>query len=480
MRNIILILIFSLFIIPVEGKKLQRVVNDFATDSNLTYSSVGISICDIKTQKEIAGFNSLTADVPASTMKALTCATALNILGSEYRYNTYVKLVGDSDKEGGFIGDILIEASGDPTLSSKYFPNNPDFIDEIINKIKRVGFNNIKGNIIITPTWNVTEGVSLNWTLDDVAWGYGTGAYMFNYADNTFNLPITIKENEILVGTTNPQLPNLKVINKCVFTDEKESFVSSTPDIVRGVNSDEIILSGIIRRNGGERNLSCAMPNPREFFVNELIKRMNVAGITFTQSNQKIKNDTLLLLHHTSPMLMDIVKSALWRSDNMYTECILRALGKEKFNLWSADASIDILNKYWISEGLNVKQLFMTDGSGLSRKNKVSAQFLSKMLIKAQENSRWQATDYASLFPRLGMEGTVRNRLAKTNYSGKIALKSGSMSHVQCFTGYFPVSNPQFTITILINNFNGTRNTLTKNIDQLLLNVLPLLEKEEK
>ena len=134
------------------------------------------------------------------------------------------------------------------------------------------------------------------------------------------------------------------------------------------------------------------------------------------------------------------------------------------------------MEKYWITAGLDIKQLFMSDGSGLARRNKVTALFLNKLLTKAQENGLGSNIDFASLLPKMGKEGTVKILLEKTDHAGKYAMKSGSMGDVQCYSGYFPAENPKFTITILVNNFTNPRRALLRNIENLLLEFVPEFE----
>ena len=79
----------------------------------------------------------------------------------------------------------------------------------------------------------------------------------------------------------------------------------------------------------------------------------------------------------------------------------------------------------------------------------------------------------ASLMTRLGVTGNIGQRIKKSPLAGKIASKSGSMSDVQCFTGYYPADKPEYTVTILVNNFVCPRAMLRRNIEQLLVELFP-------
>lgn len=476
MKRILILSLTIILSLSVSAKKLQQYINHFATDSTLMHASVGICVYSLSEGKEIAGFNSAISDIPASTMKTLSCATALDNLGENFTFDTRVILVGDTDESSSYHGKLVIKASGDPTLGSKYFKNAPNFISQIIAKLKRLGVSELSG-IEITPKQRETEGGSINWTIDDLAYDYGAGAYTFNYADNAFALPINITESTIEVGETSPHIPGLFVENQCILSDANEDYVLSTPDIIRGINSDRLILTGVVKKNGGKKILDCATPNPRTFFMQELTTELAKNGIKITDKPLKSYNDTIKLLRYSSPKLRDIIKSTLWRSDNMFTQAMLTKTAQKEYGIWECNAATTFARNYWKGQGLNVNQLFMSDASGLARSNKVSALFLTQMLAKAQANSIGREYPYSLLLPLAGTPGSGHDRIGESPYSGQVALKSGSMSGVQCYTGYYPAVNPKFTIAILVNNFNGSRDVLNDRIDDLIISLIPEMNK---
>jgi serine-type D-Ala-D-Ala carboxypeptidase/endopeptidase (penicillin-binding protein 4) len=77
-------------------------------NANGTYSG---SVIDVGTGKVLFGHSSRTPLIPASTMKVLTCAAALSILGPDHRFKTSVV----SPKAG----QIVLVGGGDPYLATK-------------------------------------------------------------------------------------------------------------------------------------------------------------------------------------------------------------------------------------------------------------------------------------------------------------------------------------------------------------------------
>src|SRR5262249_21282469 len=56
---------------------------------------------------------------PGSTTKLLTEGTALALLGADYRFRTRVYRTGPISSNGTLEGDLILVASGDPTLSGR-------------------------------------------------------------------------------------------------------------------------------------------------------------------------------------------------------------------------------------------------------------------------------------------------------------------------------------------------------------------------
>lgn len=460
-----------------SAKDIQTIVNAFGKDTTFRYSSSAVSIYDIKKTKEVARYNSSIFNVPASTMKTVTCATALAVLGENFRFTTPIKLIGKQDTSGVFYGNIVVEPGCDPTLGSEHFSQTRHLKTDILRRIEDRGIKEIKGQIIVLSDGIMTDGINLNWTLDDVAWEYGATTFDFNYADNKFMLNFEVVDGELKIGETVPKVPNLRVRDEIIVAPNDSSYAMRTPDIVRGINSDELILAGTVKENTGKRRISCSVKNPAEVFVSDITEYLKMHDIVISGEENDAEGDTVMLYNCKSPKLKDIAHSALERSDNMFTQTLLLELSKKEYGVRNCNLGIKVVRKYWEDKGLNLKELRMVDGSGLARKNTITARFLSKLLAVAQKEGLGRDIDYASYLPKLGREGTVKSLLKKTKYRGRIAMKSGSMSNVQCFAGYFPAENPRYSISILVNDFLGSRRTLRKKIEAFLLEALPELER---
>ena len=84
---------------------------------------------------------------------------------------------------------------------------------------------------------------------------------------------------------------------------------------------------------------------------------------------------------------------------------------------------------------------------------------------------RPDASSYVSLFPKVGVDGTVKKLLCGTPLEGRLVLKSGSMKGVYCYAGYLIGDSglPTHTVVIMINGFTCSRAAVKKGIESFLL-----------
>lgn len=408
---------------------------------------VGIQVNEISTGQSIYEYNSEMTFIPASVMKVITTASVMSKLGTSYKYETTVNAIG-TIKDSVFIGDIVIGGVGDPTIDSRYFPNNRNFVNNIVTSLKNNGINTLQASYVCNSSIT-EEGVAPHWQIEDVAWGYGTGLYGVNYLDNTFDY--YINQDSIF-----PPQNNIKIQNHTTYGTD-------APIMVRGLNSSEIVITGTIP-NRKHYKIECATPHPEDILFNSIAKNFN---ITDSFQTENVFNDTILLYKHHSPSLKNIMRSLMVRSDNLYAEAVLRLLATDRSRTMAIKNEINM----WNFRGLDTKYISINDGCGISRINKLTPQFISDVMM-------WMATskynnDYVYLFPRAGKDGTLKNFLKGTRLSGKIALKTGSMNGIQTYAGYKldASGKPTHTVVIMVNSFFCKRYQLIKEIERLLLQI---------
>lgn len=440
LRRLTLILLTVIASAGVHARGILGIDGEDAT-------SVGIYIKDIRSGKVIVDHNSQMALTPASILKCVTTATALRLLGPDYTFTTAVNLRGSVSK-GVLEGDLLIDAAADPTLESSQFKDNLGFCSAVADAVKSRGITKIDGDIVISQTM-ADAGPIPQWEIEDVAYPYGAGLFGLNWRDNTFTLfPVT--------KVTKPYVPDLEVILR-------QS--TSGNDLLRGICSDRLI---VIRNDISNKRMSVStsMPDPATVLRAELKEILADAGITVTgRAKAAAKAETSPLLEWESPDAASIMRSLMVRSDNLFAEGMLRAIAPDA----SRKEAIEKEKSLWESLGVNTRYAIINDGSGLTRANRVSPRFMGAVLENMAKSK--MADTYVGFFPRTGVEGTVKSFLAKTSLKGKFALKTGSVSAVQCYAGYKLDDNgkPTHVVVFMVNGFFCERAAVRAAVEKLLL-----------
>lgn len=407
-------------------------------------TSVGIYIKDLSTGQTIIDHNSSLALTPASVMKALTTATVLSLSGTDKCFTTPVVLSGHADGET-WHGNLIIESSADPTLESENFKSKLGFCDSIASRLKSMGVTRIEGSTLVEQSLK-DAGPVVQWEIEDVAWPYGAGLYGFNWRDNT--VKITPATGEVV-----PEAPGLEI---CV---EK----AKSNDLLRGIDSNRLTV--YTRDPDDEKyTLSTTVPDPAAVFKAQLREVLGREGIEI--GDEELAPDTLrtTVYTHRSATYGDIMKSLMVRSDNLFAEGMLRTIAPGA----SRKEAIKRERDLWSKRNIDMRRTIINDGSGLTRANRLPARLIGDVL---EWMARSQMADtYTSFFPRAGKDGTMRGFLAKSSLKGRIALKTGSVSSVQCYAGYKLDANdkPTHVVVILVNGFFCPRKNVREACEKLL------------
>lgn len=190
-------------------------------------------------------------------------------------------------------------------------------------------------------------------------------------------------------------------------------------------------------------------------------------GIEISCNSVKDK-DRILLVEHESITIDEIMRYCMRMSDNLYAETMLRTLAMSNQKTASTANGANIEKSMWQDYGLDFSGVNIVDGSGLSRSNRMTAQFLSGVLCKMSDN-----VDFVSFFPLAGQEGTLKKFLKDTPLDSYIALKTGSMRGIQCYAGYKLDDNyaPTHVVVIMINNMKVARSKVKEQCEKMLLSI---------
>lgn len=218
-----------------------------------------------------------------------------------------------------------------------------------------------------------------------------------------------------------------------------------------------------------------SVENPKSVFAGRLRSKLLESNIYVDGKDLGEGKRTRLFTHVSAP-LDEIMRSCMMRSDNLYAESMLRTFGR----LNGGDGSTQDAAKREYAKlekmGMPLEGVEIVDGSGLSRSNRVTADFMGAVLERMSVSP-----DYASFFPLAGQEGTLRKFLAETPLDSYIAMKTGSMKGIQCYAGYKLDENyaPTHVVVVIMNDLNGSRYRAKKAAQRMLLDIFNENNNEE-
>ena len=471
----LLFLAIFLFSFAYSQTALQR----FLDNPALRHATVGVQVTCLNTGRHAISHNADKSLIPASTLKLVTSAVALEVLGDDFRYQTKVAFDANDPTR------ILVIGSGDPTLGSDQLGDNPNlFFINATTVLRDVLSTDTEYSIYVVDNLFGYSGISPSWTWLNIGMHYAQGAYGISIFDNSFR---------IFFNTTNlnarpqvlrivPYIRGLTLQNELTLntTGTNNGFLYGIPF------SNERILRGDIP--GGRREISIGgdIPDPglllgetlAEFLTRagfqigrvETARADFVAQLDATNRTQPYEVGQILHIQRSRP-LREIVREVNVQSNNHYSEHLIRTIGRTvnpDIYVEPLTLGTEFAHSFLRARNIATTSLRMNDGSGLAPQNALSPAFLNELLRYMYNQSPQRQAFFDSL-PRAGMEGTVRNFLRDTRLSGRVWVKSGSIFNVQCFSGYLIDGDRRYAFTILVNNFTGTRAQVRAAIEQFIL-----------
>lgn len=342
------------------------------------------------------------------------------------------------------------------------------------------GFNEEKALIPASIMKTVTIASLLEKT--GVDYSYHTRVYTEGKQDEG-----TLRGNIVVVGSGDPSLNSkvephsediIKEIVEALRRNGVESVTGSIcvdESVFCGPSCPPSWAAGDLNQSYGtgshglnfENNCSgkSAIKNPASIFETRLRVALRNAGINVGFNPEKSGRRELLVDHESAP-IDEIMRSCMMRSDNLFAESMLRTLAVENKRDGSTLKGAEEERNFWRKKKIPMDNVVIIDGSGLSRENRVTAEFIGGILKYKSDD-----VDYASFFPLAGQDGTLRNFLRETELDSYIALKTGSMNGIQCYAGYKLDDDyaPTHVVVVIMNAFPKSRAVAKQAVEKFLL-----------
>jgi D-alanyl-D-alanine carboxypeptidase/D-alanyl-D-alanine-endopeptidase (penicillin-binding protein 4) len=438
--------------------RLKKQIDSLEKSELMSSGTVGFSLKNAKNQSILIENNAQKSLSPASTLKLITTAAILAALRPDFKYSTTLAYDGKIEN-GTLIGNLVIQGTGDPSLGSHRFTNDPmNFLKGWSFAIKSLGINQINGKIIIDNSYFEENPTPSRWLWGDIGNYYGAGASGINFRENFFTATILGAKSEkqnASVTKIVPELSKENIINK-VSTDSPNTgdqvYIYSKPF------DNQILLSGFAPQNQ-KINVKGTLPDPARVLAEALQKTLIEAGIILinqdsltsqVQSKSLSFSNLQIINVVNSPTLNELITKCNHHSINLYAESFLKTLSVKNGIGNTNDLAIKSMINFWSKKGLNTRGFFPKDGSGLSPQNYVSTSFMTDVLNWMSNSEHFLY--FLSSIPIVGQSGTVRSINIKDKT--KIYAKSGSIEGTRAYAGYFySKTGDLLSFSIMLNNY---------------------------
>lgn len=403
--------------------------------------------------------------MPASNMKLYTTASALALLGLDFRYETPIFYQGTIDADGVLNGDVIIVGSGDPSISGRYRKEitTEQILDEWVQAFRNLGVTKITGDIVGDDDCFDDSPIAGSWENDDLAYWYATGSSGLAISDNCYSYTITPGE-AVFAPTTctiDPETSYLTITNDILTTG---SSARRRVDLHREMTSNDVRFFGSIPLEGSPYSHFASVYNGTLYTTTLFMEALEHGEIEvlgratdiddYPDKAERFSPANFTLVHtHVSPPLSELIAIINKPSQNFYADHLLRTLGYRFKDEGSFRKGAEVVAEFMRSIGAEDLDGFkMADGSGLSRRDLVQPRH-TIALLDYMIRQPYGEVFYESL-PIAGVDGTIRRRMKGTLAEANVHAKTGFITRARSLSGYVTTMDNELLIfSMMANNY---------------------------
>jgi len=415
-------------------------------------SAVGVYVHEIGAREPFVAVGADRSLNPASTMKLVTTYAGLEMLGPAYTWNTNLLTDGTVAQEV-LTGSLYLRGSGDPKLTIEDFWL-------MLRNLRARGVREIRGDLVLDGRLFAEENFNPSDFDNQPTSPYNTGpsALLVNFKAVTLQFVPDAATRTVRVFA-DPPLPQVQVINNLKFTDGAcgDWLGRARLDIQGNADSARITLNGSYALACGENARSYSVLGHRQYVSALFVLLWQELGGTFTG---QVRDDATppqarVVVTAQSESLSEVVRDINKYSNNVMARQLFLTLGLNGGVSPATTASATAGIRQWLAlKGLEMPELVLDNGSGLSRIERISARNLGTVLLSAYASP--VMPELMASLPVAAVDGTLRKRLKSAEVAGQAHVKTGSLSGVRSIAGYvLDAQDNRVVVVFLVNHANA-------------------------
>ncbi len=426
-------------------------------------ADVSAQVIDAETGEIIYASGANEAIIPASNMKLIVMAAAIDTLGADYKYQTVIAI-----RER----DLIIIGSGDPTLGDDRMAVEQGtsitaVLHEWAEAVKKAGVKQIPGNIVVDDSIFDQVFTHPNWPKNQFQAWYEAPVGGLNFAENCVKTMVTPAapgkraKVQMVPGNT-----YLKVDNKTVTASKNSVSVNRPRD------SDTLQVRGGVAKGGLLDKIT--VRDPGLYFGSVFKTILSTNGIKVggevVRERVRLANGRLPAEVHIAHVHRSSLADALRRcgkdSRGMFAETLLKTLGAADGQVGSWDTGRSAVHSFLRKVGVPANQITIDDGSGLSRYNRLSANASTQVLRYMYKSPPPGFDVFKNSLATPGDEGTLKKRLREPATRDRIFAKTGYINNVWTLAGYVQTETGRWLAFAVFFNGHGKMPSPKNKIDE--------------
>ncbi|MEX0774338.1 MAG: D-alanyl-D-alanine carboxypeptidase/D-alanyl-D-alanine-endopeptidase [Phycisphaeraceae bacterium] len=460
-RRSALFFVLLLLTAPAQAD-LQRDFEATVAAANLGKARWSIQVTDLTTGQTLVSMDADRAVIPASNMKLVTTAAALGTLGPDFVFRTELRLLTSDTGDGGAI--VLVKGDGDPGFADgKLLEAAGLDVEKLlaawVDALRKAGVKRLH-RLVIDDRIFEPPAAHRSWPDNQLNAWYCAQVAGLNFHGNCLDLwPRPGGPGQPAVVRIIPAAPFLSVRNTT------RSGASGNFIVGRKAGGNDLSLSGGVKHAANEA-VNITIDDPPLFFARVLAHRLGAAGIPVADiARADAQVDRLgqgQLVHAVQTTLPAVLYRCNKDSQNLFAEALCKRIGHAATKQPGSWDNGGKAIKAFVGDkvGDAARGLVVSDGSGMSRDNRVTAQLLVALLSAMARDAKLGPA-YVQSLSVAGQDGTLHKRLE--GLAGEVRGKTGYIAGVSTFSGYWilpedrPAQRPAHVVafSLLFNDITG-------------------------
>ena len=459
------LLLVALFVADASAGQIQAQLRQMLQAHDLRDTRTSVMVRDLDTGEVLAQLDADEPMIPASNMKLMTTAAALDVLGPQFMFRTELGMIEADDSDHAGAGPALIvrgdgdPAFGDPVLLEELRPELAveDVLDFWLQAAAATGVKQFDRLIVDDRVFN-RQFVHPTWPEGQLNRSYCAQVAGLNFYRNCIDVSFVPadRRGQAPEAIVFPDAPFIRTTNKAI-TGGKDAYWIS-----RAATANKFTFHGTVRNRPLEPT-QVTVHDPAVFFGKLLAHRLERDKHIQIGRVERPADDAMLPpakpLHRMTTALPEVLRRVNRDSQNMFAEALIKRMGRKvtgaagSWENGAAAVRISLRRRL----GPSSAAINIADGSGLSRENRVTAKSIVNLLASLHNDSnRRKAQLYRRSLAVSGKSGTLEDRLEKLDAT--VYGKSGYLRAVSALSGYLVIgegteSQRTLAFSLLFNGF---------------------------